>query len=60
MASSQVLRKLFPRPKFVPPESEVALEKQLYIDGPSSQQMEVVSNILYIYIYFYLVRFNNN
>ncbi|VDI55335.1 Hypothetical predicted protein [Mytilus galloprovincialis] len=42
MASSQILRKMFPRPEFVPPESEVALEKTLYIDGPKSQLFEVI------------------
>lgn len=57
MASSQILRKMFPRPEFVPPESEVALEKTLYIDGPKSQLFEVVglkSNTIKIICLIYM------
>ena len=32
--SSQAIRKLFPRPKFVMPHSEVTLIKRIFIEGP--------------------------
>ncbi|XP_062591182.1 uncharacterized protein LOC134252697 [Saccostrea cucullata] len=42
MAGSQVIRKLFPRPTFIPPESEVALERVIFIDGHKSDHYELV------------------
>ena len=47
MAASQVIRKLFPRPSFVPPESEVALEKVVFIDGYKSDHYELVSGVVF-------------
>ena len=47
MAASQVIRKLFPRPSFVPPESEVALEKVVFIDGYKSDHYELVSVVVF-------------
>ncbi|KAJ8299571.1 hypothetical protein KUTeg_023631 [Tegillarca granosa] len=41
--SSQVLRKLYPRLQFISPESEVALDKTIFIDGPASQHYTLVS-----------------
>jgi hypothetical protein len=43
MAASQAIRKLFPRPEFIPPESEVALEKVVFLDGYKSDHYELVS-----------------
>jgi len=36
VSAARVLRKVFPRPYFVPNTTEVALERYLFIDGPSS------------------------
>ncbi|GAB6033212.1 hypothetical protein CHUAL_012817 [Chamberlinius hualienensis] len=36
VSAARVLRKNFPRPHFVPNNTEVALERYLFIDGPSS------------------------
>ena len=38
-----MLRKLFPRPYFLPPESEVAMDKVLLVDAPSAEPYIVVS-----------------
>ncbi|XP_069132600.1 uncharacterized protein [Argopecten irradians] len=40
--SSNLLRKLFPRPGVIPANTEIAVEKTLYIDGPGSQHYQVV------------------
>ncbi|XP_033752400.1 uncharacterized protein LOC117336127 [Pecten maximus] len=40
--SSNLLRKLFPRPRVVPVNTEIAVEKTLYLDGPASQHYQVV------------------
>lgn len=42
IAGSQVMRKLFPRPSFIPPDSEVALEKVVFVDGHKSEHYELV------------------
>lgn len=36
--SSQVFRKVFPRLEFIPAESEISLDKVIFIDGPASQE----------------------
>eukprot|EP00105_Crassostrea_gigas_P006637 XP_011420653.1 PREDICTED: uncharacterized protein LOC105323278 isoform X1 [Crassostrea gigas] len=41
--SSQVMRKLFPRPSFIPSESEVALDKVVFVDGHKSGHYEVTT-----------------
>uniref|UniRef100_A0A8W8NP38 Uncharacterized protein n=1 Tax=Magallana gigas TaxID=29159 RepID=A0A8W8NP38_MAGGI len=46
IAGSQVMRKLFPRPSFIPPDSEVALEKVVFVDGHKSEHYELVAVIL--------------
>ncbi|XP_013378650.1 uncharacterized protein LOC106150413 isoform X2 [Lingula anatina] len=37
VAGAQVLRRLFHRPHFVPAETEVALEKFVFVDGPKAK-----------------------
>jgi len=36
VSAARVMRSLFPKPKFVPNTTEVALERYLFIDGPST------------------------
>ena len=49
MAGGQVIRKMFPRPEFVPAESEVALEKTVFLDGPKTDHYELVSIMLMVF-----------
>uniref|UniRef100_A0A194AM26 Uncharacterized protein n=1 Tax=Pinctada fucata TaxID=50426 RepID=A0A194AM26_PINFU len=46
MAGGQVMRKMFPRPDFVPQESEVALEKTVFLDGPKTDHYELASSFM--------------
>ncbi|XP_060075054.1 uncharacterized protein LOC132554763 [Ylistrum balloti] len=39
--SSNLLRKLFPRPAIIPVNTEIAVEKVLYLDGPSSHHYQL-------------------
>ncbi|XP_046376026.2 uncharacterized protein LOC124148783 [Haliotis rufescens] len=36
LAVAMLMRKMFPRPKLLPPESEVAPQKFIYVDGPGT------------------------
>ena len=49
MAGGQVIRKMFPRPEFVPSESEVALEKTVFLDGPKTDHYELVRILLMVF-----------
>lgn len=40
--TAQAIRKLFPRPNFLPTTAEVSLIKRIYIDGPLSGRYEMV------------------
>ena len=44
--TSQAIRKLFPRPDFIPPEGEVSLSKQIIVEGPIAALHEFVSVLL--------------
>ncbi|XP_046569462.1 uncharacterized protein LOC124277772 [Haliotis rubra] len=38
MFLGQLMRRMFPRPSIIPPETEIALQKYIYIDGHGGQQ----------------------
>jgi len=40
--TAQVIRRIFPRPSFIDPEAEVALMKNIFIDGPRAEEHELV------------------
>lgn len=43
MKTSVALRKLFPRPAFVPDKIEISLEKHVLIDSPETTTYELVN-----------------
>ena len=43
MLTSVALRKLFPRPAFLPDKIEISLEKHVMIDSPETPTYELVS-----------------
>lgn len=45
--SAQAIRKLFPRPAYIPDSAEVSLMKRIYINGPLSGTIQMVGHDSY-------------
>ena len=62
--TSVALRKLFPRPAFLPEKIEIGLEKHVLIDSPDTPTYELVrsdlSNIVSNPVFGYMTRSNTN
>merc|ERR1712071_493569 len=45
VGTGRLFRKLFPRPAFIPRETEVALHKYLFVEGPEAPSHELGSGM---------------